>query len=158
MSDVKPAYAGELMLAGWTQNHTSGAKVCFWLPDDDALEAFKHLTVRKGNTAGQRFMAVLVQIGDDDQPIEPGADTERPKHGLSRSAALICKTEDFQAFVGVREGWIPKAVDARAALAAPHMRAFCRIDSRAELDSSPTAAQLFARLMREYQDWQRAQS
>lgn len=157
MSDVRPAYQGELMLAGWTENHNSGAKVTFWLPDADALESFRHLTARRGKTAGQRFMAVLVQLGDGDEPIQPGTDgPQRESHALSKSAALLCRTDAFQQFACGREGWIPDQADAREELSAVCIRGYCRIESRADLDKSPTAAAMFARLMSEYRDWCRA--
>ena len=70
MSDIKPTFSGEMQLAGWSQTHTSGNKVTFWLPDDDAMESFKLLTARKGNRAGQRFAVVMVEIGDDEMPID----------------------------------------------------------------------------------------
>lgn len=66
-----PVFQDELMLAGWSETHTGGAKVTFWLPDASALDAFRTMTVKKGNTAGQRFACVLVEIGDDEQPVEP---------------------------------------------------------------------------------------
>lgn len=157
MTDVRPAYSGELMLAGWSDSHTAGAKVTFWLPDQESLEAFRHLTVRKGRTAGQRFMAVLIQIGDDDQPIEPGEDSAaRPSHALAKSAALICRTEAFQDFVASVNGWTPSDAERREEMAANYVRGWCRVESRSELDRSPSAAQLFARLMTEYRDWCRA--
>lgn len=152
-STVLPAYQGELMLAGWSATHSGGAKVTFWLPDDTALEAFKHLTVRKGNTAGQRFMAVLVQIGDNDEPITPGSDTQRPQHALSRSAALICKSDDFQQFVKSKTGYLPTDPQKRDELAAQYVRDFCRVESRSDIDKSPTAQQLFQQLMADYRAW-----
>ena len=100
------------MLAGWQETHNGGAKVIFWLPDASDLEVFRGLTVRKGNTAGQRFMAVLVEVGDDERPKEnptaaampttealdgvgaeaSGLPTAGPKGGpLSRDAAAICR-------------------------------------------------------------------
>jgi hypothetical protein len=143
------------MLAGWTDSHTTGAKVTFWLPDQDALEAFRHLTVRKGRTAGQRFMAVLIQIGDDEQPIDPGSDTKPVKrnNALALSAVQVCKDSTFHEFVAGAVGYLPASQAEREEVAAEYVRDYCRIESRAELDQSPTAAQLFARLMAEYRDW-----
>jgi hypothetical protein len=156
MSEVRPAFQGEMMLAGWTQSHTSGCKVSFWINDED-LEAFKHLTVRKGRTAGQRFMAVLVQIGDDEQPINPGEDrAEKPRNALTLSAVSVGNNPAFQEFVGTIRNWFPNEAKDRQDQAADYIREFCRIESRKELDTSPTAAQLFARLMGEYRDWCRS--
>ncbi len=68
---IKPTFAGEMQLAGWSESHTGGCKVTFWLQGPEDLAAFRTLTVRKGNTAGHRFMAALVEIGDDEMPVQP---------------------------------------------------------------------------------------
>ena len=67
---ITPTFAGEVMMAGWSDTHTSGAKITFWLPDAESLEVFKGLTQKKGNTAGHRFMCVLVEIGCDEKPVQ----------------------------------------------------------------------------------------
>lgn len=153
-NDIRPAYQGELMLLGWSQSHSTGAKVTFLLPDDDALECFRHLTVKKGATAGQRFMAVLVQINEHDEPITPGTDTTRSKKdSLTMSAVLLCKSDDFQKFVASKIGFQLESPEGREQQAKEYMTTFCRIDSRKELDNSPTAAHLFAQLMADYRNW-----
>jgi hypothetical protein len=145
------AFQGELMLAGWSETHTGGAKVTFWLPDADALDTFRSMTVRKGNTAGQRFMAVLVELNDDDtpKPVEP----DKPKGGtLAQSAGMLCDTDLFQTYVVSKTD--PEAGLSRNQWAADYIRQFCRVNSRADLDHSPTAKQLFGQLMADYRAWQ----
>ena len=66
---MKTTYQGEVQLAGWGETHTGGCKVTLWLPSAEDLEPFKALTARKGNTAGHRFMAAFVEIGDDEMPV-----------------------------------------------------------------------------------------
>lgn len=73
---IKPCFEGEVMLAGWQESHTSGVKVTFWLPDPEDLDAFRGMTVKKGNIAGQRLMAVLVEIPDGEMEPE---DKPEPK-------------------------------------------------------------------------------
>ena len=146
------AFQGELMLAGWSETHTGGAKVTFWLPDAESLDTFRTMTVRKGNTAGQRFMAVLVELNDDDTPKPQEAD--KPKGGtLAQSAGEICGTEEFQQFVDSRYGYVKRTANQHEA--AVYIRDVCRVNSRADLDHSPTGKQLFAQLMADYRDWQR---
>lgn len=147
----KTAFQGELMLAGWSETHTGGAKVTFWLPDAESLDVFRSMTVRKGNTAGQRFMAVLVELNDDETPKAPEAPT--PKGGLlAKSAAMLCDTSQFQSFARERHEW-DEAIAANQN-AAEFIRSFCRVNSRAEIDHSPTARALFAQLMADYRAWQ----
>lgn len=72
---IKPTFASEVMLAGWKETHTGGAVVSFFLPNPADLDVFRGLTVHKGGkggnagVAGHRFMAVLVEIGDDEKPL-----------------------------------------------------------------------------------------
>jgi len=162
---IEPTFQGELMLAGWAETHNGGAKVTFWLPDTADLDTFRGLTVKKGNTAGQRFAAVLVEIGDDEQPkqnpaavpttsAEPSIPSEGsgapsvgpPKGGpLARLAGQWCADETFRRWL-VDEFGVICEDEARAAEV---VREACIIKSRAELDSTPTAAVLFNDLFRE---------
>lgn len=155
----KTAFQGELMLAGWSETHTGGAKVTFWLPDAESLDVFRSMTVRKGNTAGQRFMAVLVEIGDDEQPKAPEAPAAKGG-SLAKSAAMLCDTDQFQRFAFEKlddisrptSGW--DATVSASQNAAQFIREFCKVSSRAEIDHSPTARQLFGQLMADYRAWQ----
>jgi hypothetical protein len=154
MSDIKPTFQGEVQLAGWTQTHNSGVKLTLWLADERDLEPFKAMTARKGRQAGQRMMAVFVEIGDDEQPVQ--GEAPRESKALRLSAIQVCKADAFQQFVANAAGYMPQEAAEREQLAADHIKRFCRIESRADLDKSPTGAQLFARLMQEYREWCRA--
>lgn len=79
-----PTFQGEVQLAGWRESHNSGATVTFWLPSSDDLNPFRGLTAKKGNTAGHRFACVLVEIGDDEQPVQPIQATPHPPNNLAR--------------------------------------------------------------------------
>ena len=139
------------MLAGWGETHNGGAKLTFWLPDATDLDVFRGLTVRKGNTAGQRFMAVLVEVGEDELPA-PATDTkifetakEAVKGGqLSRVAAMLCQDPEFQDWIFDRKGltMLSPTVD-RQESAAALIRMVCGVESRAELDHNPAAAKIF---------------
>lgn len=144
---MKPTFQGEIQLLGWSESHNSGAKVTFQLADPDDLEPFKLMTVAKGKQAGQRLMCVLVEIGEDEQP-KPVQAEEKPKGGpLSRDAAMICNTPEFQAYAGFK-GYSQKAEGA-----ANLIHTYCRIASRAELDHSARAAAKFSELMGRFREW-----
>jgi len=135
---------------------------------------FRGLTVRKGNTAGQRFMAVLVEVGDDERPKEnptavavgtseaservgaeaSGLPTAGPKGGpLSQDAAMICATEEFQDFASQIAPGFELSEDG----AARCVRSYCGVRSRAELDHNPNAASRFSLLMHKYREWREGQ-
>ncbi|AWI53181.1 hypothetical protein DEH84_06870 [Aquabacterium olei] len=150
---VPTAYQGELMLAGWKETHTGGAQVTFWLPDSQALEPFRHMTVKKGNTAGQRFMAVLVLLGDDDLPQAIERKPGGPLGALAKSAVLLCQGDAFQAFVADLEGMQLATPEGRELQASDHIKRVCQVASRKDLDASPQAAGLFRDLMTRFRDW-----
>lgn len=128
---VPVAFQGEVMLAGWSQTHNGGAKVTFWLSDEDDLDAFKAMTVAKGKTAGQRLALVAVEIGDDEQP-KP--QPEPPKGGeLAKLAGMFCQSVHFWEFC--------RADDADEAR--DWILRVCGVQSRRNLDHNLTAAKLF---------------
>lgn len=93
MTDLIPTYSGEIMLASWKETHTGGAVVSFFLPDPADLDVFRGMTVRKGGTAGQRFMAVLVEVQDDETM--PQAATPQGAKPWGKEASLLYRDGTF---------------------------------------------------------------
>jgi hypothetical protein len=148
MSEIQATFQGELQLAGWSETHNGGCKVTFWLPDAAELDAFRALTVRKGNTAGHRFMAALVEIGDDEQPVQREPEPEKAKGGpLAVLAGRLCKAPEFHNFVAETYGVCWRIGHAAEDIAI-WMREQCGIASRAELDHNEAAAASFQRVIR----------
>jgi len=134
MSEIQTAFQGELQLAGWSETHNGGCKVTFWLPDAAELEAFRALTVRKGNTAGHRFMAALVEIGDDELPVQPEQPEDKQKGGaLAELTGLWRNDPKFWE-------WCRCECEEDAVRI---IRTVCGVVSCAELDHNPEAAQIF---------------
>lgn len=140
------AFKGEVMLAGWSESHNGGAKVTFFLSSVDDLDAFRKMTVAKGKQAGQRLMCVLVEIGDDEQPVN-----QRDKHGgsLTKLAAMFCQSERFWQWARLTDPSAWSQAEALALtdepikVAAEFIRHKCGVKSRAELDTNSAAAKLF---------------
>jgi hypothetical protein len=162
-----PTFSGEIQLAGWSESHTGGCKVTFWLQSTEDLEPFRALTVRKGNTAGHRFMAALVEIGDDEQPVQPTVKDslthEKPKGGaLAKLAGMWCNDPEFFSFIrpiydrllggnGNGHGDVTPDDDFCGVIPeynAHCIKVFCEINSRTELDHDPVAAEKFHTLIR----------
>ncbi|WLW59848.1 hypothetical protein RA224_21775 [Achromobacter aegrifaciens] len=155
---IPVAFQGEVMLAGWSQTHNGGAKVTFWLSDEDDLAAFKAMTVAKGKTAGQRLALVAVEIGDDERPV---VSTEREASGivsqesansadkvkgdkLSWLAIRLCRNSDFLEWIGMESEEV----------AADHIRSVCEIGSRSDLDHDVAAAYRFHEQIRKpFREW-----
>lgn len=133
---MTPTFQGEVQLAGWSETHTGGCKVTFWLSDTSDLDVFRTLTVRKGNTSGHRLACVLVEIGDDEQPVDPAEMKGGP---LAKLAGMWCRDRYFiewlkSAGVDYPDEWIKDV---------------CAIKRKRELDHNPGAAEAFHRLIRE---------
>lgn len=130
-------FQGEAMLAGWADSSTRGRTVTFRLDETDSeAHPFKDGRVASGKSAGQRYMMVLVQIGDDEQPV-----VQRP----SQLAALACKDAQFWHFLNERSF---VTIDSEEAARAHILEACGGISSRAKLDTS-----LEARAAWEQQIW-----
>ncbi len=150
-----PTFAGELQLAGWSESHNSGCKVTFWLQSSEELEAFRALTVRKGNTAGHRFMAALVEIGDDEKPVEPPEKTaKQPREPMGDACyrtVMWCQDPEFWKFL---ESHYPDAIINNAIHAAEYVKTVCDVVSRKELDTEPEANRLWHEKIRgPYSKW-----
>lgn len=165
MAEIKPSFTGEMQLAGWSESHTGGCKVTFWLPSPDDLAAFRALTVRKGNTAGHRFMAALVEIGDDEQPIQPPPSVPALQAPAAAPPVLRahmgdccyrtvmwCQEPTFWEFLNKRHPNCGRVTNAREA--GELVKFLCGIESRKELDADSGARAAWHRLIREpYRLW-----
>lgn len=169
---MTPVFSDEVMLAGWQETHTGGAKVTFWLQSSEALDVFRGMTAKKGNTAGQRMACVLVLINDDETPITP-AENSRPKldraeeertpqaqgvetpAGNSKPGPLCmlavrwCAMPEFWAWLCENEE-VPATAAASVgeAFAKEWMLMRCYVGSRRDLDHNTAAGMLFNDLIR----------
>lgn len=148
MSPNKIAYQGEMQLLSWSNSATGGPKVVIALPDEDALEPFKRMTLRKGKRAGQRFMAVLVEVDDQEQPVEQERSGPKP----SQVAYLLCNDPDFQRWANANQWDVPvtNADEART-----YICTRCGVDSRSDLDRDAMAAAKFDLLHDEFSEYTR---
>lgn len=133
--ETKIAFRDELMLLNWAESSARGRTVTFQLNEEGEAHPFKDFTIRQGKRAGQRFMAVLVQIDDDEQPVEQRVTS-------SQQAAILCKSPDFWTWASARHvgGWIDSEASARE-----FMLSTLGISSRSEIDRNPEVADKFRR-------------
>lgn len=145
MAEPTPTFAGEVQLRRWSESSTQGVQVTFALADSADLDKFKGLD-------GKRFMAVLVQIGDDEQPVLNTPKTgdlkqREPLGDLCWRAVQWCKEPEFWAFLKQTicnpGSEISNETDARYVV-----QAVCCVESRKELDTNPEAARKFNQLIR----------
>lgn len=61
----------DVMLLGWSETHSGGAKITLQLADVAQLEPFKRMTLKKGKIAGQLLTAVFVEHDGNGNPVAP---------------------------------------------------------------------------------------
>lgn len=146
------AFQGEVMLLSWAESHKGGRTGVFLFDDESEQHPLKSFTTKRGKRAGTRFVMVLVEIAEDETPVQQ----EKKGGPLSQSAAQICENEQFRRFLldKYSERFSASTCLSDAEEAAQVLRIICRIQSRAELDHNPEAAKRFQELMKEYREWQ----
>jgi hypothetical protein len=141
---MTPTFQGEVQFRRWSDSSTQGVQITFALPDASDLEPLKA-------KAGKRFMAVLVEIGDDEQPVQPPV-----KVGpLCREAVDLCKVPQFWAWLTELggAGEVTNEEEARSVI-----QWCCKVSSRKELDTNPAAGHVFVTDFRvPFMHWQRKQ-
>lgn len=161
---MTPTFAGEIQLAGWSESHTGGCKVTFWLSSPDELAAFRTLTTRKGNTAGHRFMAALVEIGDDELPVQAANTSPEPVNKLAKNEqiekpkigplaywlVLRCNDPEFMQWLNRTKGYCV----CDSAEAGEAVKEMLGVVSRKDIDGDPDTVALFhERIRGPYAQW-----
>jgi hypothetical protein len=142
MSTPIPTFQGEVQLRRWSESSTQGVQVTFALADSDELGPLKGLS-------GKRFMAVLVQIGDDEQPIPPGPGQLGP---LAYWLVLRCNEPEFWAFLAAEV--VPGQVVNNSEQAGRIVKSLLGVQSRKGVDGSKIAETRCATLLRgPYSRW-----
>ena len=162
---MKPTFQGEMQLMNWGESSQSGAWVKFWI-ESESLESFRDLKTKSGKIAGHRMMAVLVEVGDDELPMqrepEPPASQEKPKGGpLAKFAGTLCafskeekKIRERPLFWDFLESQYGEPIESEDD-AKECIYQECGITSRIELDHNNAAAEIFHRLIRlPFIEWQ----
>jgi hypothetical protein len=144
VSDLPIFFKGEVQMAGWGETHNGGCKVTFWLPDSEAMEPFRSATIKKGKIAGQRFMMVLVEIDDQEQP-------KVPQRHFSSEAHLMVTGPYFVAFC---RATVKKAASWDGERCKRYAKWLCNVESLSELDSDPAKAKIFRdQIQRPLAEW-----
>ena len=134
MDAERIAFQGEVMLLNWAESSTRGRTVTLLLDEEGEAHPFRDFTIRQAKRAGQRFMAVLVQIDEHEQPVVQ-------KRTASQRAAAMCKDEQFWVWATARQF---EPVNSEET-ARQFMLQQLRISSRSEIDKSADVEERFER-------------
>ena len=164
---VQTAFQGEVQFRRYSDTSTQGQQVVFAVADREALESFI-------GKEGKRFMAVLVEIGDDEQPVQAEQKTagqpencrSSEKQQVSRErlgdlawrAVQWCKEPEFADFITAKFYDLHPSGLPGTPVVNPNgsseefckfaVQALCGIESRKELDANEDAKRLFNQLIR----------
>ena len=132
---IKPSFQGEIQFRRYSDTSTQGQQIVFAVADREALSPFI-------GSEGKRYMAVLVEIGDDEMPVQPPPrkDTRGP---LCREACDLCAMVEFQRWLN--EGDTPPPSEDRAKA---RILKVCAITSRKEIDTNEQAKAIFINAFR----------
>lgn len=148
MDNFSPTFKGELQFRRYSDTSTQGQQVVFAVADREALECFI-------GKEGKRFAAMLVELGDDEQPVDTrnSGDVQKvekshlnrePLGDLCWRAVQWCKEPEFWKFLEWAYGG-----EITSEQAAKHeLENLLGIASRKELDTNAEAEQKFHSLIR----------
>lgn len=144
---ITPSFQGEIQFRRYSDTSTQGQQVVFAVQDREALAAFI-------GKEGKRFMAVLVELTDDDQPAtQRKADVRGP---LCREACDYCAMQDFWKWITTAHRCEVKTEQH----AKDWLMGRCLLaKSRKELDEKPESAAIFINEVRmPFLRWKRNQT
>jgi hypothetical protein len=128
---IQATYHGEVRVVRSSYTSKTGPTITLALHDIDELNKVQGMD-------GKRYMLALVEIGEDEQPIQK-PEVEKLKGGaLSVLAARWCADEGFRAWFGC----------ATEKDAAERVRRLCDVTSRAHIDHTAEAGEKFQRHIR----------
>jgi hypothetical protein len=141
MEDEMRKIHAEVQLLNWSETATGGSKVVLQVDD---LDPWRLLQRKEGKTAGTRFMAVFVEIGDDEQPVQEEPATINNAQGpLCQWAVMRSREPAFQQFMEQFDGSACAESMPTEEMCKQLVLQVCGISSRKELDSNPIAARIF---------------
>lgn len=154
---MKSTYEGEMQFAGFSDSSRAGPRITMRLPEREDLDAFI-------GKEGRRFMAVLVEIGDDELPAAqedtPPQQQRKPRERmgpLCEWAVMRCAEPQFQrwCFETLPDSFTaPLNGKSLADMARASVLHLCGVTSRKDLDTDGAAKERLHRLVRQpYAEW-----
>lgn len=142
---MTPLFSGEIQYRYHTDSVKGGPQIVLQLSGREELSAFI-------GREGRRMMAVFVEIGDDEQPVQEPRPAPRARE--HQSLGLNCYWSVLRCTEPVFWDWLnhrfPGGEPVRSeAQAANLIRTVCGVESRKEFDSNPEGRIAFKRQIRD---------
>ena len=133
----------EVRKIGYRQSAKDGLVITFAVHPNDMSPALA------GAPIGTRYMAALVEIGDDEKPIEqPAKAVGKRKWGeltSAEQAGIVCEEPLFATYVKEISPGDGEPVD--------YLRRYCQVESRSELNTNEDAKARWQILQSKYRAW-----
>jgi hypothetical protein len=142
---MTPTFQGEVQYRYHADSPKGGQQIVLQLPSRDELGSFI-------GKEGRRFMAVFVEIGDEEQPAQEQPPAARPRASQPIGAncywsVLRCAEPVFWEFLNRQ---FPSGDTVRtAAQAAEVVKFVCGVESRKEFDTNPEGRIAFRRQIKD---------
>lgn len=148
LEELRPFFTTivEAQLKDYGESANAGCWVSFRVPMPEDLEPFRGQD-RSGRNArtGKRYTLMLIELSDQEEPVQQQDETPRPRK-LSSIAGALCNDIDFRTWAERTYGDPFPDADAAAKL----IREVCGVESRAHLDTNQDAAALFRSILADY--------
>ena len=144
---TREVFKGEAQFLAWGDG-PAGPWIKLLLPDSDDLAPVRGMTKAKAGMAGQLLAVMIVEV-DPDNPAqaspepEPTEAAHRKLGPLGKFAVVACKNPAFLEWLSVKTQQAMNEESARL-----WVLDLCAIGSRRDLDTVPSAAEIFNREVR----------
>lgn len=148
-------FNGEVMLAGWTDTSNQGQTIKLWLDDEADRHPFAGYLRRTHKSVGSIFAVALVELSDDDAPVDQQAETalgdartvRTTKKALSSSAHLMVTGELFVRYVRETVRFKPGII-VTPDVARRWVKDRLQVESLSDLDRDPGKAREYHEVIR----------
>ena len=139
----------EVQLLGYGESDSYGPWVKFRLNDHAHLDKFRGQQCGTKAKLGKRYALALVEIGDDEKPVEVKQEKKPIRHGeLCWHAIKMCDNANFKKYVEYQQYTSDNPLSP-----GDFLKKACGIGSRKDLDSDMQAAAKFRGLQQQYSTW-----
>lgn len=152
-------FNGEAMFAGWSDTSSKGQIVKFWLDDEATAHQFAGFRARGPDGIGTIFGVVLVELGDDNAPVDQVAEKAviegraRAKRAFSSSVHLMVTSEKFVQWVRETAKLKP-GIELTPEVSKRWVKHKLGIEHLSDLDRDPEKLRLFhEKIRRPYARW-----
>ena len=151
IKEIEPflALASEVQFIDGSYSVGGGTVIKFYCPDRELLEKFEGKDKHSKTKQGQRYVLMLVEIQDDETPINQNNKRRIEKEELikggplSKRAGILCNDSDYLGYLIIHKHITKGEKKAMVEAAEAYVRNMCGVTTRKMLDHDKQAAHKF---------------